>query len=128
MACTVRSITLCRIRCLTPTNISGWPRACRNFVCSGGAGAGGPLEIPTLYNGRHRTFFTYGYEGIWSFDPSPWVVEAVPTAAMRGGDFSSLLAQDARYQIYDPFSIQPAANGRFSRLPLASNKVSFQPD
>ena len=48
-----------------------------------GGSVSGPLMIPKLYNGRNRTFFMYGYEGIWSFDPSPWVVESVPTAAMR---------------------------------------------
>jgi hypothetical protein len=88
-----------------------------------GANMSGPVVIPKLYNGRNRTFFMYGYEGIWSFDPSPWVVEAVPTAAMRTGDFSSLLALGSRYQIYDPFSIQPAASGRFSRQPLPNNII-----
>ena len=88
-----------------------------------GGSASGPVEIPKLYNGRNRTFFMYGYEGIWSFDPSPWVVEAVPTPAMRTGDFSSLLAVSPNYQIYDPYSIQPAANGRFSRQPLAGNRI-----
>jgi len=41
----------------------------------------GPVIIPKLYDGKNRTFFTYGYEAIWSFDPSPWVVETVPTLA-----------------------------------------------
>ena len=36
-----------------------------------GVSAGGPVWIPKLYNGKNRTFFMYGYEGIWSFDPSP---------------------------------------------------------
>ena len=67
----------------------------------------------------------YGYEGIWSFDPSPWVVESVPTAAMRGGDLSSLLALGSRYQIYDPYSIQPAGTGTFSRQPLPA--TAFPP-
>jgi len=88
-----------------------------------GGNMSGPVVLPKLYNGRNRTFFMYGYEGIWSFDPSPWVVEAVPTAAMRTGDFSSLLAIDSRYQIYDPYSIQAAANGRFSRQPLPGNII-----
>src|SRR4051794_10824331 len=48
-----------------------------------GGSISGPVAIPKIYNGHNRTFFMYGYEGIWSFDPSPWVVEAVPTAAMR---------------------------------------------
>ena len=62
----------------------------------------------------------YGYEGWWSFDPVSIGYEAVPTAAKRRGDFSSLLALGTRYQIYDPLldrsrrerSFQPAASGR----------------
>ncbi len=88
-----------------------------------GGSTSGPIVIPKLYNGKNRTFFMYGYEGIWSFDPSPWVVEAVPTAAMRAGDFSSLLALGSRYQIYDPFTTVPAGNGRFTRQPLAGNII-----
>src|SRR5204863_2898610 len=88
-----------------------------------GGSASGPIEIPKLYNGRNKTFFMYGYEGIWSFDPSPWVVESVPTAAMRSGDLSNLLALGAIYQIYDPLSIQPTGTGTFSRQPLPGNKI-----
>ncbi len=78
----------------------------------------GPVRIPKLYDGRNKTFFMYGYEGIWSYDPSPWIVEAVPSAAMRTGDLSRL-----PYQIYDPYTITPAANGLFSRSPLPGNIV-----
>jgi hypothetical protein len=88
-----------------------------------GGNVSGPVVLPKIYNGKNRTFFMYGYEGIWSFDPSPWVVEAVPTAAMRAGNFSSLLGIDSRYQIYDPYSIQDAGNGRYSRQPLAGNII-----
>src|SRR5262245_3350784 len=83
----------------------------------------GPVVIPKLYNGRNKTFFMYGYEGIWSFDPSPWVVESTPTPAQRGGDLSGLLDLGSRYQIYDPYSVAPAANGLFSRSPLPSNRI-----
>src|SRR5262245_16157050 len=88
-----------------------------------GGSLSGPMVIPKLYNGRNKTFFMYGYEGIWSFDPSPWVVESVPTAAMRGGDLSNLLAQGSSYQIYDPFSIVQNANGTTTRQPLVGNRI-----
>jgi hypothetical protein len=88
-----------------------------------GGSVSGPIDIPKVYDGHNRTFFMYGYEGIWSFDPSPWVVEAVPTPAMRGGDFSSLLALGSRYQIYDPYSVAPAGSGLFSRAPLPNNII-----
>src|SRR5262245_28948870 len=88
-----------------------------------GGNMSGPVQIPKLYNGRNRTFFMYGYEAIWSFDPSPWVVEAVPSAAQRAGDFSGLLSLGSRYQIYDPYTVAPAAGGLFSRSPLPNNII-----
>jgi hypothetical protein len=83
----------------------------------------GPVVIPKVYNGHNKTFFTAAYEWIYSFDPSPWVVEAVPTQAERNGDFSSLLALGPSYQIYDPFSTTPAGGGRFSRQPVPNNII-----
>ncbi len=88
-----------------------------------GGNVSGPVYIPKLYDGRNRTFFMYGYEGIWSFDPSPWVVESVPTTEQRRGDFSNLLAINSSYQIYDPYSTVPAPNGRFRRSPVANNVI-----
>lgn len=89
-----------------------------------GGSVNGPVKIPKLYDGKNRTFFMYGYEGIWSFDPSPFIVESVPNAAERGGNFSGLLNTfGARYQIYDPYSVAAAGNGRFSRQPLPNNII-----
>ena len=88
-----------------------------------GGNVSGPVYIPKLYNGRNKTFFMYGYEGIWTFDPVSIGFEAVPTPAQRTGDFSNLLALGPRYQIYDPYSITPAANGLYSRLPLPNNII-----
>ena len=83
----------------------------------------GPVVIPKLYDGKNRTFFTYGYEAIWSFDPSPWVVETVPTLAERKGDFSALLNISPAYQIYDPYSTVSLGNGRFQRSPVPGNII-----
>ncbi len=88
-----------------------------------GASASGPVYLPKLYDGRNRTFWMYGYEGIWSLDPTPYVIESVPSPAHRAGDFSDLLALGSKYQIYDPYSIQPAPGGRFSRQPLSGNRI-----
>jgi len=88
-----------------------------------GSNFSGPVNIPKLYDGRNKTFWMYGYEGIWSFDPTPFVTEAVPTAEQRAGNFSGLLALGSRYQIYDPYTIAPAAGGLFSRQPLANNII-----
>ncbi len=84
------------------------------------ATAGGPLYLPRVYDGRNRTFWTYGFSMIArKFNNTNfWTV---PTAAQRRGDFSALLAVGPQYQIYDPKTIAPAPNGRFSRQPLAGN-------
>src|SRR6266550_4382587 len=88
-----------------------------------GGNVSGPVYIPKLYDGRNKTFFMYGYEGMKTFDPVSIGFEAVPTAAQRTGDFSNLLALGTRYQIYDPYSIAPAAGGLFSRQPLPNNII-----
>jgi hypothetical protein len=89
-----------------------------------GSNWSGPVVIPKLYDGRNKTFWMYGYEGIWSFDPTPFVTESVPTAAMRAGNFSELLAVGAQYQIYDPYSTVPDATpGRFRRTVLPGNII-----
>ena len=51
------------------------------------------------------------------------MVEAVPTAAQRRGDFSDLLAIGSQYQIYDPYSTTPAAGGLFTRTPVPNNVI-----
>ena len=88
-----------------------------------GGNASGPVYLPKLYDGRNKTFWMYGYEGWWSFDPVSIGFEAVPTPAQRRGDFSGLLGLGSRYQIYDPYSIAPAAGGLFSRQPLPNNII-----
>jgi hypothetical protein len=82
---------------------------------------GGPVHLPG-YNGRNRTFFFYTYErNIWSV-PEPRT-DTVPTLKQRQGDFSELLALGSRYQIYDPFSAAPAANGRIMRTAFPNNII-----
>jgi hypothetical protein len=88
-----------------------------------GASVSGPVVLPKIYNGKNRTFFTYGFEGIWSFDPSPWVVESVPTTAERKGDLSALLKVNSSDQIYDPYSTTPVSGGRFQRNPVPNNII-----
>jgi hypothetical protein len=85
--------------------------------------ASGPVYIPKLYGGRNRTFFTFGYTYFRRDFVASVTSKTVPTLAERTGDFSALLALGARYQIYDPATIAPAAAGRFSRLPLPGNIV-----
>ena len=82
----------------------------------------GPIYIPKLYNGRNRTFFTYGYDNVYRALGTV-TPQSVPTAAERRGDFSALLALGSQYQIYDPATITPVGNGTFSRSPLPGNII-----
>ncbi len=51
----------------------------------------GPVRIPWLYNGKDRSFFTFGYEG-WRYTSNLSAhYLTVPTAAELSGDFSNAL-------------------------------------
>ncbi|MFB3903925.1 MAG: TonB-dependent receptor domain-containing protein [Acidobacteriota bacterium] len=89
-----------------------------------GGSAGGPVWIPKLYDGRNRTFFMWGYEGIHESRPRNNGTPTVPTAAMKNGDFSQLLDLDSKYQIYNPFTRRPAATpGRYEQDPFEGNII-----
>lgn len=87
-----------------------------------GATASGPVLLPKLYEGKNRTFWTFGYEGLKIIRNLAFT-GTVPTMEQRRGDFSSLLRVGSVYQVYDPATIQPAPNGRFSRQPLPGNII-----
>jgi hypothetical protein len=57
-----------------------------------GAGIGGPVWVPDLFNGHDKLFFLIAYEGLYDSGASNTYL-SVPTAAERSGDFSALLAQ-----------------------------------
>ena len=76
----------------------------------------GPVLLPKIYDGRNRTFFSFGYQG--SRQPSSKLTfSSVPTAAMRAGDFSG------QATIYNPSSTRPGPSGGFVRDPFADNLV-----
>jgi hypothetical protein len=103
-------------------NLGGLPKT-TTYMHRYGANATGPVILPKLYNGRDRTFWTYGFEEIRDYTPETASSTAVPTAAEKTGDFSSLLALGGQYQIYDPATITPVGNGRYSRQPLPGNII-----
>src|SRR5688572_3459084 len=82
-----------------------------------GAAAGGPIRA-------NRTFYFGNFEANPFQVPSPNIV-TVPTAKMRNGDFSDLLALGPQYQIYNPFTIRPHPTqaGRFTRDPFPGNII-----
>lgn len=89
-----------------------------------GAGLGGPVQIPKVYNGRDKLFFFFMYSGIMKDEPEPGsdVNRTVPKMAWRQGDFSDMLAVDAaRYTIYDPRSARLSGN-TVVRTPFPGNR------
>ncbi len=79
-----------------------------------GGTIGGPVIIPHVYNGKNRTFFFFSSDtSILHLKGNN--VFTVPTALMRGGDFSE--DPNVVYNgIWDPYStVGPDANGLFQR-------------
>ncbi len=88
-----------------------------------GATFSGPVILPKLYSGRNKTFWVYGYEGLYIMRNLNGTYD-VPPDPQRRGDFSDLLKVSSRYQIYDPMTIRPAPTaGRFARDPLPGNII-----
>ncbi|MBI3209531.1 MAG: carboxypeptidase regulatory-like domain-containing protein [Candidatus Solibacter usitatus] len=102
-------------------NRSGRPRDTLRYNLYGGT-VGGPVMIPKIYNGKNKTFFFFGFEGIKDRFPEP-TLNTVPTPAQRNGDLSALLALGASFQIYDPLTATTAAGGRVQRAPLSGNVI-----
>ncbi|MGH9659498.1 MAG: TonB-dependent receptor domain-containing protein, partial [Bryobacteraceae bacterium] len=100
----------------------GKPRQRYNLF---GATAGGPVQLPKLYNGRNRTFVFGSWESIRQADPTS-LLTTVPALDHREGDFSRTFDPQGRpLAIYDPFSqrANPAIAGGFLRDPFPGNRV-----
>jgi len=88
-----------------------------------GGSLGGPLAIPRLQHGPAKTFFFADYEGNRR-RLSTALFENVPTAAMRGGDFTGVLDSSGnQVTLTDPFTQQPYAN---NQLPSGSQCANAQ--
>ena len=87
-----------------------------------GGSVTGPVRIPKLYDGKDRTFFTYGYEQIRD-SRARGAIMTVPDERERNGDFSALLRIGPQYQIYDPATRVSVDGGRFQVQPLANNVI-----
>jgi hypothetical protein len=90
-----------------------------------GGSVGGPVYLPKLYDGRNKSFFQWGYEGIHESRPrnNCGTTCAVPTEAQWNGDFSGVLAAGgSAYQIYNPFT--GVLDGTtIRRQPFANNQI-----
>ena len=89
-----------------------------------GGSFGGPVYIPKVYNGRNKTFFMWGYEGLRDARPRfDSGITTVPTPDMKKGDFSSLLKINSSYQIYDPATRTGPVNGRYTQTAFPGNII-----
>ena len=93
------------------SNKAGKPTPDFRFDRWGGS-IGGPIWIPKLYNGRNRTFFEFGEEGIHDSRPryDAATTPNVPTPEMKNGDFSALLKLGSQYKIYNPYTRRQSGN------------------
>ena len=92
----------------------------------------GPVVIPKLYDGRNKTFFLFGYEGIRDSRPRFDAAQGswVPTAAIANGDFSAYLpasgctanAALSQVCIFDP-TTRVATGNTFTGTPFAGNII-----
>ena len=88
-----------------------------------GGSLGGPAYLPKLYDGRNKTFFFWGYEGIHEARPRNNGTPTVPTELMKSGDFSELSRLGSQYTIYNPFTRRAIAGGRYQQDPFTNNII-----
>jgi hypothetical protein len=78
-----------------------------------------PVRVPKLYNGRDKTFWMFGYEGISNTYPkSTGALYTIPTDAQKAGNFSGIPAP-----IYDPKTTVAIAGGHFQRTQFPGNVI-----
>ena len=93
-----------------------------------GLSSGGPVVLPKLYNGRNRTFWFFGYEGLRQRSLRAFT-GTVPTALEREGDFSQSRDTNGQpFVIYDPRTTRldpnrPAGTTRYIRDPFPGNQI-----
>lgn len=103
-------------------NLNGLPRAAfkRNEY---GIAIGGPVVLPRLYDGHNKTFFFFNFEGVRQNTPQT-IIDSVPTALERVGDFShTLTATGQQVTIYDPASSRRGSGTAYVRSAFPGNKI-----
>src|SRR5262245_3139030 len=86
-----------------------------------GAGGGGPVVLPNVYNGRSRTFWYASGETVDGSDTSVDLNPTVPIEAWRRGDFSAL-----GRPIRNPFTGEVYADGRIPASALNPVALKIQ--
>ncbi len=88
-----------------------------------GGTSGGPVRIPSLYNGKDKTFFFVSYEGLRLTSPQPASISYVPDAGLRAS------APAALQPVLNAFPVQngpdDTANGFAQYVASWSNPASL---
>ncbi len=88
-----------------------------------GVTVGGPAYLPKIYDGRDKSFFFFGYEGLIERRAATQTA-TVPTSLQRRGDFSETLNSAGNLVgIYDPLTTREAVGGGFVRDAFANNAI-----
>jgi hypothetical protein len=98
-----------------------------------GGSIGGPVVIPKLYNGHNKTFFFFAYERFYQREITAGLLQTLPSAKMRIGDFSEALTGRRigidplerpimENTIYDPATEQ-IVSGQVVRDPFPGNII-----
>ena len=74
----------------TSTPQPGRPNGLPTYFLLPDANISGPVYIPKLYDGRNRTFFVFGWQRLQEKKIQQITNSAVPTDAMKQGDFSGI--------------------------------------
>lgn len=91
-----------------------------------GAELDGPVEIPKLYHGRNKSFFTTQYENWHELEPNT-ISDSVPGPGWVNGDFSNLVYWNGTNKDYepiailDPENISENAKGAWTRVQFGPN-------
>ena len=103
-------------------NLNGLPRAAfkRNEY---GFSIGGPVVLPRLFDGHDKTFFFFNFEGVRQNTPQT-IIDSVPTALERTGDFSrTFTSAGSPVIIYDPATSRLGTGGAYVRMAFPGNRI-----
>lgn len=96
----------------TTTPQPGRPNGLPTYFLLPDANVSGPVYIPKVYDGRNKTFFVFGWQRLQEKKIQQITNSAVPTAAMKQGDFSFAGLGNP---LYDPMSTTRLASGAWAR-------------
>jgi hypothetical protein len=103
-------------------NASARPKAVYVYNVFGGT-IGGPVSIPKLVDGKDKTFFFFGYEGLRQRNGVS-TLTTLPTTLQRSGDFSATKNSAGQLiNIYDPLTTVATGTNTYARSPFPNNRI-----